>query len=149
MGYFIKRFTPIFLSVLIVASIVMFSLMTIGSTEEKRGGTLVEGSAPLGRYEDTIDITVGQMVSASSYVSGESASDNVMYDVCREVLNVNFKSVFSANIGTAYDYQLNTYILDGKVPDLFFSSKNQLSDLIEQGLVYDLTEVTKSTLLPR
>ena len=148
MGYFIKRFTPIFLSVLIVASIVMFSLMTIGSTEEKRGGTLVEGSAPLGRYEDTIDITVGQMVSASSYVSGESASDNVMYDVCREVLNVNFKSVFSANIGTAYDYQLNTYILDGKVPDLFFSSKNQLSDLIEQGLVYDLTEVYEKYASP-
>lgn len=148
MGYFIKRFTPIFLSVLIVASIVMFGLMTIGSTEEKRGGTLVEGSAPLGRYEDTIDITVGQMVSASSYVSGESASDNVMYDVCREVLNVNFKSVFSANIGTAYDYQLNTYILDGKVPDLFFSSKNQLSDLIEQGLVYDLTEVYEKYASP-
>lgn len=148
MGLFIKRFTPIVLSVLIVSSIVMFCLMTVGGTDEKRGGTLVEGSAPLGKYEETIDITVGQMVSASTYISGESASNNVMYDICREVMNVNFKSVFSANIGTAYDYQLNTYILDGKVPDLFFCSKNQLSDLIEQGLVYDLTEVYEKYASP-
>lgn len=148
MGYFIKKFTPIFLSVLIVSSIFMFVFMTIGSKEDKRASRLVDESAYLGKYEDTLQITVGQMVSASSYINGETASSNIMYDICKEVMNVEFKSVFSANIGTAYDYQLNTYMLDGSVPDLFFSSKNQLSDLIEQGMVTDLTEAYEKYASP-
>lgn len=141
MGYFIQKITPVVLSVLIAASVFMFCMLTRGGTEDKKGGKLIEGSAPLGKYEETINITVGQMISASNYVNGENEKNNIMYDICREVMNVNFQSVFAANIGTAYDYQLNTYILDGNVPDLFFCSQNQMSDLIEQGLIYDITDV--------
>lgn len=149
MGYWIKKISPIVLAALIACSVLMFSLLAVGKTTgNAQKGTIAEGSLPLGKYEETIDVTVGQMVSATSYVAGESADKNVMYDLAREVLNVNFKSVFSANIGTAYDYQLNTYILDGKVPDLFFCSQNQLSDLIDQGMVQDITEIYEEYASP-
>lgn len=148
MGYFIKKITPIFLAILVVSSVFMFVFLTIGKKSDKQSATLIDDSLPLGKYEDTLKITVGQMVSASGYINGETASSNVMYYICKEVMNIEFDSVFSANIGTAYDYQLNTYMLDGSVPDLFFSSQNQLSDLIEQGMVADLTEAYEKYASP-
>lgn len=148
MGRIIKIVSPIVLSVLIVLNVVMFSLFTIKETEEREGGILIESSLPLGKYEEPFTVTVGQMVSATKYIDGESASDNVMYDLCEEVMNVKFKSLFSANVGDAYNYQLNTFMLSGDVPDLFFCSQNQLNDLIEQGMVQDLTEAYEKYASP-
>ena len=76
MGYFIQKITPVVLSVLIAASVFMFCMLTRGGTEDKKGGKLIEGSAPLGKYEETINITVGQMISASNYVNGENEKKN-------------------------------------------------------------------------
>lgn len=107
-----------------------------------------EGTLPLGKYEEEITLTVGQMVSATKYISGETASNNIMYDICREVMNIKFVSKFSANIGTAYNYQLNMAMLSNDLPDLFFSSQSQLAELIDQELVYDLTEVYEEYASP-
>lgn len=145
----VRRITPIFLSVLILLSSLMFILFALKDNSiVSEQGVLVEDSLPLGKYEKPFKLTVGQMVSATKYVDGESASHNVMYDIVKEVTNIDLQSVFSATIGTAYDYQLNTYILEGNVPDLFFCSINQLSDLIDQGMVADLTEAYEKYASP-
>lgn len=109
---------------------------------------LVEGSLPLGVYAERMDITVGQMVSATKYISGETASDNVVYDLYREILNVNFVSKFSANIGEAYTTQLSMAMLGDDLPDLFFARQSELSELIEQDMVADLTEAYEKYASP-
>ena len=68
------------------------------SNNDNREITLVDEDDPLGVYEKPLKATVGQMVSAPKYVNGEKASDNVIYDAYRELLNIDFEAQFSANI---------------------------------------------------
>lgn len=101
---------------------------------------LVDESDPLGVYSDTLKVTVGQMVSATRYVNGEDAGHNIIYDAYKELLNIEFESQFSANIGEAYSYQLGMAAISSDLPDLFFCSQNELNDLIAQDMVEDLTD---------
>lgn len=102
---------------------------------------LIDDDDPLSVYSQTLDVVVGQMVSATKYVQGESASDNVIYDSYKDILNINFKSQFSAMIGDAYTYQLGMSMSSNNLPDLFYCKQNELNSLIEQSMVEDLTEV--------
>lgn len=141
---FLKRGIPFLLVTAILGSIVMFILMASGvgvnSGPTKIKRELVADSLPLGRYEEPLTLTVGQMVSENNYVAGESASDNVMYDLCKEIMNIDLVSLFSGTVGEAYNTQLNNYMLGGTVPDLFFCSQNQLRTLVNNNMVQDLTE---------
>ncbi len=142
---FIKKGTPFLLIFSILGSIIMFILMASGvgvdSGPTKAQRTLVEGSLPLGKYEEPLTLTVGQMVSENNYIAGESASNNIMYDLCKETMNIDLVSLFSGTVGEAYDTQLNNYMLGGSVPDLFFCSQGQLRTLVKNDMVQDLTEV--------
>lgn len=148
MGRIIKIVSPIVLSVLLALNVLMFSLLTVKDSAGRQRGVLAEASCPLGKYEEPFTVTVGQMISTTNYVEGEDAKNNVMYDLCEEVMNVRFESLFSASIGDAYNYQLNTFMLSGEVPDLFFCSQNQLNDLIDQDMVQDLTEAYNTYASP-
>ena len=132
----------------IVLTVVLVPFSCGKKKNDKAGVPLDETSLPLGRYSETLDLTVGQMVSASAYIEGETASNNIMYDIIRDVVNVNVVSQFSAMIGTAYDYQLNLAMMNDNLPDMFFCSQNQLSDLIEQDMVCDLTEAYEKYASP-
>ena len=101
---------------------------------------LIDESDPLGVYSETLKVKVGQMVSATKYANGESAGDNIIYDAYKELLNIEFESQFSANIGEAYSYQLGMAAISSDLPDLFFCSQNELNDLIAQDMVEDLTD---------
>lgn len=103
--------------------------------------SLVNENDPLGVYADTLNVSVGQMVSATRYAQGESASKNVIYDAYKEIMNINFTAQFSANIGEAYSYQLGMAAISNDLPDLFFCGQNELNDLIAQDMVEDLTDV--------
>jgi putative aldouronate transport system substrate-binding protein len=111
------------------------------SNNDNREIRLVDEDDPLGVYEKPLKVTVGQMVSATKYVNGEKASDNVIYDAYRELLNIDFEAQFSANIGEAYSYHLNMAAVSLELPDLFFCNQNELNDLIAQEMVEDLTDV--------
>lgn len=129
----------------------MILSFTITGCDNKSNGKYVpleEESLPLGRYAETLELTVGQMVSTNNYVDGEKASDNVIYKLLGEVMNIDIQSQYSAMIGTAYDYQLNLAMVNDNLPDMFFCSQSQLSDLIEQEMVEDLTEAYEKYASP-
>ena len=102
--------------------------------------SLVDEEDPLGVYAETLTLEVGQMVSATKYVAGETAADNIIYDAMLDIMNIDVVSQFSANIGDAYSYQLGMAAVSNDLPDLFYCTQNELNDLIEQGMVEDLTE---------
>lgn len=133
----------------IILALILFIALTACDKKENRDYVpLEEGTLPLGRYAETLNLTVGQMVSTNNYVDGEKASDNIMYRILGEVMNVNIESQYSAMIGTAYDYQLNLAMVNDNLPDMFFCSQSQLSDLIEQEMVADLTEAYEKYASP-
>ncbi len=134
-----KNKTKYFL-LIILLSLLALTLGACKNEEEKNYVPLEEDSLPLGRYEETLNLTIGQMVTTNNYVDGEKASDNVMYNLLNDLMNIKIKSQFSAMIGSAYDYQLNLAMVNDNLPDMFFCSKSQLSDLIEQEMVADLSE---------
>lgn len=101
---------------------------------------LVDENDPLSVYSKPLRLTVGQMMTATKYVQGESPSDNVIYDAYRELLNIDIVCQFSAMVGTAYSQQLSMAVISNNLPDLFFCNQNELNDLIDQGMVEDLTD---------
>ncbi len=141
-----KRTVSLLVAAALAASMLLFG--ACGGDEERTAVALDPASLPLGRYSETLDLSVGQMISTSLYVNGETASRNCMYDLIKEVMNINVKSQFSANIGDPYNYQLNLAMVNNDLPDMFFCSQSQLSDLISQGMVADLTEVYEQYASP-
>ena len=133
---------------IILVSLLSFVVTACGKTENRNYVQLEEGTLPLGKYADKLELTVGQMVSTNNYVDGEKASDNIMYKIIEEVMNIHITSQYSAMIGTAYDYQLNLAMVNDNLPDMFFCSQGQLSDLIEQEMVADLTEAYEKYASP-
>ena len=132
---------------IILAEVLILSQIIVLVTSPQEGKQvdgdrilLVDESDPLGVYSDTLKVTVGQMVSATKYVNGEDAAHNIIYDAYKELLNIEFESQFSANIGEAYSYQLGMAAISNDLPDLFFCSQNELNDLIAQDMVEDLTD---------
>lgn len=129
-------------AIAILAPIIFLVISNKGMADNANGTRieLVDENNPLGVYNETLNVKVGQMVSATKYAQGESSSDNIVYDSYREILNINFQSQFSAMIGTAYSYQLGMSIVSNDLPDLFYCTQNELNDLIDQNMVQDLTD---------
>ena len=141
MKNWIKTAAIILAEVLILTQIVVI-VTSPQESKEVNGDriVLVDENDPLGVYSDTLKVTVGQMVSATKYVNGEDAGHNIIYDAYKDLLNIEFESQFSANIGEAYSYQLGMAAISNNLPDLFFCSQNELNDLIAQDMVEDLTD---------
>ena len=146
-----KRKSVVMCMVLAVAMAFSTCLTACGGRRNRNAVPIDEsslGERMLGKYEKTLDLSVGQMISTTEYVEGETASDNVIYNLLNEVMNVKINSQFSATIGDAYNYKLNLAATSNKLPDMFFCPQSQLSDLIDQDMLCDLTDVYEEYASP-
>lgn len=90
-------------------------------------------------YEETLTITTVLPENAGiQWQEGENYDDNPWYDAYKERFNIQVKNAWVSN---DYSTKLNLTIADGNIPDVFVVNYQQLQQLKEADLIWDLTEV--------
>jgi len=95
---------------------------------------------PLGKYDPPIKLKMAALRSATSFVDGETDGDNRWTREYKEALGIEVDMVFAVP-GDQYNERLGVTIASGDLPDVFGVDKVTLVQLVEAGLVEDLTEV--------
>lgn len=89
-------------------------------------------------YSETVTLTVAREFVAYEFPEGEDLTNSVWTKAYKEKFNVD---VVTDWISDDYNTKLNLAIASGKLPDVFTVNDVQLSQLLEAGLIMDLTEV--------
>lgn len=99
-------------------------------------------TTPFGAYPDTIEYTLGKMTSVnnSNMPENDTYTDNAYTRYIKSVINVQNVDVFEAN-DSQYDTNVSMVISMGSLPDIMVvSSQDEVEQLVEAGLIEDLTE---------
>ena len=99
-------------------------------------------TTPFGAYPETIEYTLGKMTSVnnSNMPENDTYTDNAYTRYIKSVINVQNVDVFEAN-DSQYDTNVSMVISMGSLPDsMVVSSQDEVEQLVEAGLIEDLTE---------
>lgn len=99
-------------------------------------------TTPFGAYPETIEYTLGKMTSVnnSNMPENDTYTDNAYTRYIKSVINVQNIDVFEAN-DSQYDTNVSMVISMGSLPDIMVvSSQDEIEQLVEAGLIEDLTE---------
>lgn len=99
-------------------------------------------TTPFGAYPETIEYTLGKMTSVnnSNMPENDNYTDNAYTRYIKSVINVQNVDVFEAN-DSQYDTNVSMVISMGSLPDIMVvSSQDEVEQLVEAGLIEDLTE---------
>lgn len=110
-----------------------------GSGSSEGGGA--EAADPAGR--DTVTITMGRQTTANpKFPEGDNYEDNAYIRMVEQELNVDIVDQFEANNGDDYNRQVSLALSAGSLPDIMkVASKDELTELYENELIADLTDV--------
>src|SRR5699024_7099716 len=106
-----------------------------GDTEE------IAANTPFGRYPETIEYTLGKMVSSDGdgLPNGDTYEDNPYTRYLKEKINVQNRDVIEGR-ADGYDEVTAMTILEGNLPDVMVIDNYQyLKIMVEKGLIEDLT----------
>jgi putative aldouronate transport system substrate-binding protein len=99
-------------------------------------------TTPFRAYPETIEYTLGKMTSVnnSNMPENDTYTDNAYTRYIKSVINVQNVDVFEAN-DSQYDTNVSMVISMGSLPDIMVvSSQDEVEQLVEAGLIEDLTE---------
>lgn len=99
-------------------------------------------TTPFGAYPETIEYTLGKMTSVnnSNMPENDTYTDNAYTRYIKSVINVQNVDVFEAN-DSQYDTNVSMVISMGSLLDIMVvSSQDEVEQLVEAGLIEDLTE---------
>lgn len=99
-------------------------------------------TTPFGAYPETIEYTLGKMTSVnnSNMPENDTYTDNAYTRYIKSVINVQNVDVFEAN-DSQNDTNVSMVISMGSLPDIMVvSSQDEVEQLVEAGLIEDLTE---------
>ena len=99
-------------------------------------------TTPFGAYPETIEYTLGKMTSVnnSNMPENDTYTDNAYTRYIKSVINVQNVDVFEAN-DSQYDTNVSMASSMGSLPDIMVvSSQDEVEQLVEAGLIEDLTE---------
>ncbi|MBS4981370.1 MAG: extracellular solute-binding protein [Lachnospiraceae bacterium] len=111
-----------------------------GNAKDKKPQKAVEVPEGLwDPYEEEVTIsTVLPENAGIQWDEGDSYDDNPWYRAYKEQFNIKVVNDWVSN---DYSTKLNLSIADGSIPDVFFVNSQQLRELQEADLIWDLTEV--------
>ncbi|MBO7742706.1 extracellular solute-binding protein [Paenibacillus sp. MWE-103] len=96
---------------------------------------------PLGKYDPPIDLSTFRcMNDAETYPPGDSIDKNVWYTAYQEELGINVTNKWTVST-TQCEEKTNLSIVSGDLPDFFPVDTKQLKNLVDAGMVEDMTEV--------
>lgn len=108
-------------------------------------------TTPFGAYPDTIEYTLGKMTSVnnSNMPAMDTYTDNAYTRYIKSVLNVQNVDVFEAN-DSQYNTNVSMAVSMNRLPDIMVvSSQSELEQLIENGMIEDLTDSYNNCLTDR
>lgn len=110
--------------------------------------TAAEGD-PFGKFDPPITMTsVMGTAGWATFPEGETwDNDNRWMKLIRETLGINIKWNWLVD-STQYDNKINVSIASDDLPDLMLVSKKQLNQLVDAGMVEDLTQAYDSYAMP-
>lgn len=103
---------------------------------------------PLEKYDPMIEVTTMRSVADSTvYVNGETIDDNVWTKEEQEKTGVKVVNKWVVP-SAQYEQKLNLAIASGDLADYFRVNGVQLKNLVEAGLIADLTDIIKDYSAP-
>lgn len=116
-----------------------------GSETSENSQNVNTENGPFSAYPEEITYTLGrQTIQNAKLPEGDTYEDNAYTRFVKERLNAVAVDAFEAN-GEDYDRQVSLAIASEDLPDMMkIGSKDILDELVENGLVEDLTEVYNS-----
>ncbi|MFC5402830.1 extracellular solute-binding protein [Cohnella soli] len=106
---------------------------------EERSETQAAG--PMAKYDPPIVLTTGRNIAGLKFDEGKSIDDNNWYDAYRDVLGIQVKNSWAVEGDEAYTNKTNIAIASGEIPDVMAVNALQLNNLVEAGMVEDLTDI--------
>ena len=107
---------------------------------------------PFGKYAETVTMSIGRdTVPQPNLPEGDTLEKNQYLQVIKDRLNIDVKYEWLADSTNqdTYNQKVNLTISSGEIPDVMLVYKqSQLNDLIDGGMVEDLTPVFERTLSP-
>lgn len=97
---------------------------------------------PLTKCDPAITVTTAYQIDDSVTIpGGMTASDNLWTDAYRDLLGINVVNDYEIAGWDAYVQQVNLMVTSGDVPDIFWVTPDKMNELVEAGLIADLTDV--------
>ncbi|MFD0959424.1 extracellular solute-binding protein [Paenibacillus chungangensis] len=96
---------------------------------------------PLGKYDPPIEVTTVRATNDTfKFIEGESLEDNIVYELYEEDIGIKWKNIWSVGgDNNKYTEKLNLSIASKNLPDIFQVDIGQLKELVDGGLVEDMT----------
>lgn len=96
---------------------------------------------PVGKYEPPITVTMGRdQLTNTTFPEGDSLDSNVWTRALANEYGIQIDNLWVTD-SSQYWEKLNLSITAGDIPDIFQVRPEQLSELAEEGMLADLTEV--------
>jgi putative aldouronate transport system substrate-binding protein len=95
-----------------------------------------------GAYESVVEVSLGRTtIQNPKMPAGDTYEDNAYSRYIEEKLNIDLTNAFEGN-GEDYDRQVSLAVASGELPDIMsVAGTDLLDELVENDLVWDLTEV--------
>lgn len=136
-----KRILAVFLAAGMVLGLT--ACMQKDKAQGKDGGTSKKGTTVsddiMAAYKDPVAITTVMPENAGiTWQKGESYDKNPWYDAYKKRFNIQVKNEWVSN---DYTTKLNLAIASGDIPDVFVATNEQLDQLHDAGIIWDLSEI--------
>jgi putative aldouronate transport system substrate-binding protein len=99
------------------------------------------GEEPYAPMAEKVVMTIGKLEAGRiSYEPGESVDDNWVLRFHEDALNIDYQNAWSVLSQEAYDQRVSLTMAMGNMPDAMVVNQLQLRQMVDAGLVADLTE---------
>lgn len=110
-----------------------------------------EGEDPMAKYDEMITITtcrsIGDTVQTYIDKKDDVLTDNIWFNSYRDELGINVEYVWTAP-SAQYGEKINAQIAANDLPDFMAVNANQLKQLVDYGMAYDMTEIFEQYATP-
>jgi putative aldouronate transport system substrate-binding protein len=93
------------------------------------------------KYDPPVDISAWRYTESSyKYENGDTIENNIYTKAYLEDLGINLKYTWTVPI-EQFEQKMNVSIASGELPDVMWLTNKQLTDLADNDMLYDLTDV--------
>lgn len=141
-----------------MAGALVLSACGSGDSKEQGGNSTAPSTKPAAstapqvdiaaKYETPVDITAWRYTEASyKYENGDTIDNNIYTKTYLSDLGINLKYKWTVPI-EQFDQKMNVSIAAGDLPDIMWLTNKQLTDLTENDMLYDLTDLYEQYASP-
>ncbi|TLS49300.1 extracellular solute-binding protein [Paenibacillus antri] len=100
------------------------------------------------KYDPLVEVTAWRYTESTyKYENGDTIEDNIYTRAYRDDLGIDLKYKWTVPI-EQFEQKMNVSIASGDLPDIMWLTNKQLTDLAENDLLYDLTDLYEQYASP-